>query len=138
VGADIQNGASVLGEHVLFATFEDVLYALKRGNGHMAWRAPLPSRPASGPILVGDSVLVACYETEILGFEGRTGKRLGGLKTPAEIRTAPLLVGDRLYIGLRDRSIVAYTLDMTIARPLPTPPPAPKRDAKKRNQPGVP
>jgi outer membrane protein assembly factor BamB len=122
VGADVEGAATALHKNVLFASFEDVLYALRRGNGHMDWRAPLPSRPLSGPLCVGESVLIACYESDILGFEGKTGRKLGTLKTPAEIRTPPLLVGDRLYVGLRDRSLVAYTLDMTPAKPAPQQP----------------
>ena len=34
---------------VLFATHEDVLYALDRGNGHLAWRARAALAPAVGP-----------------------------------------------------------------------------------------
>lgn len=132
VGVDVQSAGAVLRHTVLFASFEDVLYALKRSNGHMIWRAPLPSRPLSGPILVGDSVLQACYESELVGFDGRTGGRLGGLKTPAEIRTPPLLVGDRLYVGLRDRTLVAYTLDLTPARPKEPETPAQRLPERRR------
>jgi outer membrane protein assembly factor BamB len=124
VGADVQHTGVVFRDAVLFAAFDDVLYALKRKNGHLAWRTPLPSRPLSPPVLAGGAVLLACYESEVLGFNARTGKRLGGLKTPAEIRTPPLLVDDRLYVGLRDRTVVAYRLDMTPAAPETPRPPA--------------
>ena len=52
VGADVQTPPAVSGPHVLFTTHEDVLYALRRGNGHLAWRAALPSRPLAGPLLL--------------------------------------------------------------------------------------
>ena len=61
LGADVQHPAALFERLVLFATHEDVLYALDRGNGHLAWRAALPSRPLSGPVLFGDAVLVACH-----------------------------------------------------------------------------
>ena len=61
IGGDVQAPPAVSGQHVLFTNHEDVLYALRRGNGHLAWRASLPSRPLSGPILYGDGVLVACF-----------------------------------------------------------------------------
>ncbi|MBI3932336.1 MAG: PQQ-binding-like beta-propeller repeat protein [Acidobacteria bacterium] len=141
VGADVQGPAAVLRDRVLFASYEAVLYALNRGNGHLAWRVSLPSRPLSGPLLVGDSVLVACYESEIVGFDGRTGRRLGGLRTPAEIHTVPLVVGDRVYVGLRDRTIAAFQLDLTPARPVETPRPdtdRPGRRGRRGREPGSP
>jgi outer membrane protein assembly factor BamB len=116
IGADVQHAALVLRDSVLFASFEDVLYALDRRNGHMRWRAVLPSRPLSSPLLVGTAAIVACQEADVVGFDARTGRRLGGLTTPAEIRTPPIVVGDRLYIGLRDRSVLALTLDQTPAK----------------------
>jgi hypothetical protein len=94
-----------------------------RGSGRLKWRAPLPSRPLSGPILVGDAILVACRDFEVIGIDGRSGKSLGTIKTAAEIKTEPLLVSDRLYVGLRDRSLIAYRLDMTAARPTASPSP---------------
>jgi outer membrane protein assembly factor BamB len=125
IGADVDSPAAVLGQRVLFTSYEGVLYSLNAGGGDLRWRAPLPSRPFSGPLLVGRSVLVACYETDILGFDGRSGTRLGGFKTSAEIQTAPLLAGDRLYIALRDRSVVAFRLQLT-----PEPSPSPSSSAK--------
>jgi outer membrane protein assembly factor BamB len=87
VGADVQHTGVVFRDAVLFAAFDDVLYALKRKNGHLAWRTPLPSRPLSPPVLAGGAVLLACYESEVLGFNARTGKRLGGLSGTA--RSSP-------------------------------------------------
>jgi outer membrane protein assembly factor BamB len=117
LGADVQHRAVLFERLVLFASHEDVLYALDRGNGHLAWRAPLPSRPLSGPILFGDAVVVACHgaragETFLIGFAARTGERQGDYKVPGEARTPPLLVEDRVYIGMRDRvhSVVSLHL----------------------------
>jgi outer membrane protein assembly factor BamB len=120
LGADVQHAAAVFERLVLFATHEDVLYALGRGNGHLAWRAPLPSRPLSGPVLFGDAVFVACHgarpgETFLIGFEARTGVRQGDFKFPGEARTPPLLVGDRVYIGLRDRAHSVLSLHLGAA-----------------------
>jgi outer membrane protein assembly factor BamB len=134
VGADVGAAPALAGGRVLVAAFDAVLYALGAGNGHMQWRAPLPSRPLSGPLLVGDSVLVACHETELVGFDGRTGRALGSLRAPAELRTGPLLVGDRAYLGLRDRSLVALTLDMTPAKDLPLGRPAARPPRRQRER----
>jgi outer membrane protein assembly factor BamB len=62
LGADVTAGSALLGNRVLFASFENVLYALKRSNGHLIWRAPLPSRPLAAPILLDSIILVACHE----------------------------------------------------------------------------
>jgi outer membrane protein assembly factor BamB len=116
LGADVQHGSVALGDSVLFASLEDVLYCLDRTNGHMRWRAVLPSRPLAAPVLTGSAVIVACHEANVVGFDARSGRRLGALTTSAEIRTPPIVVADRLYIGLRDRSIVALALDQTEAK----------------------
>jgi outer membrane protein assembly factor BamB len=117
LGADVQHEAALFERLVLFATHEDVLYALDRNNGHLAWRQPLPSRPLSGPILFGDAVVVACHgarpgETFLIGFAARTGERQGDYKVPGEARTPPLLVEDRVYIGMRERAHSVVSLHL--------------------------
>jgi outer membrane protein assembly factor BamB len=130
LGADVAHPPAILGGKVLFSTYEDVLYALDRGNGHLAWRAPLPSRPLSGPLLYGSGVLVACHgslpgETFLLGFDGTTGRRQGDLKSPGEIAAAPLLLGDRVYLALREKAVAALALGTAPPAPPPSPSPAP-------------
>jgi outer membrane protein assembly factor BamB len=120
LGADVQHGAALFERLVLFATHEDVIYALDRGSGNLAWRAPLPSRPLSGPILFGDAVVVACHgarpgETFLIGFAARTGERQGDYKVPGEARTPPLLVEDRVYIGMRERAHAVVSLHLGAA-----------------------
>jgi outer membrane protein assembly factor BamB len=146
LGADVVGGAVLFGrDSVLFATYENVLYALDRDNGHLKWRAPLPSRPIDGPRLSGSAALVACQENEVLAFDARSGRRLASLAAPAEIRTPPVLLGDRLYLGLRDRSVVAFGLDLRPTKevklprgPRPTPPPeAPARGRERSRDPLV-
>jgi outer membrane protein assembly factor BamB len=110
VGGSVDSAPALFEKRALFAAYDAVLYALGRGNGHMAWRSPLPSRPLSGPLLLRGAALVACQENEIVGFDAHTGRRLGGLTTPAPMQTAPLLMDDTLYVGLRDRSLVALRL----------------------------
>lgn len=137
VGADITQAGVVLGPAALFVSYDNILYAVGRGNGHLRWRGALPSRPLSGPILTGSAVLVACLESDILGFDARSGRRLGVLKTPAEIRTPPLVIGDRLYVGLRDRSVIALALDQTPApETAPTPSPGPGAGRRGNAKPG--
>jgi len=115
IGGDVQAPPALSGGYVLFTNHEDVLYTLRRGNGHLAWRASLPSRPLSGPIPYGDGILVACFgnrpgETFLIGFDPRTGQRQGDLKAPGEVRTPPVIVGDVIVMALRDRAVAALRL----------------------------
>jgi len=120
LGADVQHQAALFERLVLFASHEDVLYALNRGNGHLQWRVALPSRPLAPPIVLGDAVLVACHgahpgETFLIGFDARTGNRQGDFKVAGEASTPPLLIEDRLYIGTRDRAHNVISLQIGAA-----------------------
>jgi outer membrane protein assembly factor BamB len=120
LGADVGQPPALFEDVVLFATFEDVLYALDRGNGHLRWRAPLPSRPQSGPVVFGGAVVVACHgarpgETFLIGYDARTGERQGDFKVAGEARTPPLLVEDRLYVGMRERADRVVSLHLGAA-----------------------
>lgn len=142
VGADIPHAAVLFDDRsVLFASYENVLYSLDRGNGHLRWRAPLPSRPIEAPLLVGSAALVACHEKEVAAFDARTGRALGSATASGEIGAAPLVLGDRLHLGLRDRSLVALALDLTPSKevkwprgPRPTPPPEAEGQGERRGQ----
>jgi outer membrane protein assembly factor BamB len=126
VGADIAYPGLLQPERVLFAPHDAVLHALARG-GNLAWRAPLPSRPAGAPLQFEGRLLVACLENQVIALDARTGALAGSLRTPTEIRTPPLLVADHLVLGLRDRSVIAYALGAppSTAEPVPPPPPPP-------------
>lgn len=126
VGADIQAAGLLLPGRVVFASFDAVLYALQRG-GNLAWRAALPSRPLSAPLLVEGHIVVACLENELVGFSPDTGAAAGSLRTAAGIRTPPLAAGRSIVIALRDRSVVSYALPEVpgAAPPEAAPPTAP-------------
>jgi outer membrane protein assembly factor BamB len=124
VGADIGHAGLLLPEQVLFASYDAVLYSLRRG-GNLAWRGALPSRPLSAPQPLGDYVLVACLENELVAFASNTGASAGSLHTSAEIRTPPILAGGFVIVGLRDRSVIAYALPGTLPPKQPEPPEPP-------------
>ena len=114
----------LLNDKLLFASFDAVLYALRR-NGNLAWRAALPARPLSAPLLAGEYLVIACLEDQIVVIAPETGLKVGSLRTGAEIRTPPLVLDDLLVVGLRDRSVVAYPRPG--ASPTPAPAPAPRQ-----------
>jgi outer membrane protein assembly factor BamB len=121
VGTDITVGAALLEGRVIFASLENVLYALKRSNGNLVWRQPLPSRPLSAPQPVGPIVIQACQENEILGFNAKTGRKAGGIRTPSEMRTAPLVLGERVFVGLRNPWALAGLAFASLAPAKPPP-----------------
>ncbi len=101
-----------------------MLWALGRGNGHMQWRAPLPSRPLSPPLLLPGGVIVACRETDVVGFDAASGQRIGAFATPGEMRVPPLLLGERLVVGLRGPwRLQGLSLNMTGRAPKAAPRP---------------
>jgi outer membrane protein assembly factor BamB len=120
VGADIDSPGVIREHRVLFAAYDAVLYALNRRNGNLVWRAPLPSRPISGPLLSGSTVLVACHESDVIGFDLKTGKAVGNLRASAGIATTPLLLGGRLFLGLLDKTVVGFELASFGTDPVPT------------------
>jgi outer membrane protein assembly factor BamB len=138
VGGDVRAAPVLHGENVLVVSYDAVLYALDRDNGHLAWRAPLPSRPISGPLLHGSAVLVACLEKDVVGFDARSGEQLGALAAPAAFQTPPLLVGDWLYMGLRDRSVVAMRLAQGAAAPAASEASPEPRRPRQRSKPSSP
>jgi outer membrane protein assembly factor BamB len=128
VGADVGHAGLLQPDQVLFASFDAVLYSLRRG-GNLAWRGSLPSRPLSAPLPVAGYVLVACLENELVAFAPDTGAPGGRFRTSTEIRTPPILAGGLVVVGLRDRSVIAYALPgSAAATPLESatapPPPA--------------
>jgi outer membrane protein assembly factor BamB len=123
IGADVANPGLLLKDRVLFAPHDAVLYALARG-GNLAWRAVLPSRPLSAPLLADGRVLVACLENLVVAVAADTGTVEGAFRTPAEIRAAPIQVGSLLVLGMRDKSVIAYAYAGTanpVAEPVTTP-----------------
>jgi len=132
LGTDVQTAPVIVGGLVFFASHEAVLYALKRGNGHMVWRVSLPSRPLSGPILYGKTLLVACAESRLVGFDLTTGKRRGDLQvrvpgdegTPV-IRTPPLVLDNRLFVGVSNPPAVLGLELGAAPSPAPSPEAAP-------------
>ncbi len=78
VGADVADHGLLLPGRVLFASYDAVLYSLHFG-GNLDWRAALPSRPLSGPILVNGDVVLACLENEIIAIAPESGRRAGDL-----------------------------------------------------------
>ena len=136
VGADIAHAGLLLHDHVMFASYDAVLYALARG-GNLAWRGALPSRPLSAPLVVEGRVLVACLENQVVAFDAVSGAKAGSFTTTAEIRTPPILAGKLIVLGLRDRSVIAYGLAGTAPIPVESPDQEPATEPARPTPPPV-
>jgi outer membrane protein assembly factor BamB len=101
---------------VLFATNDAILLGLNRNNGHLAWRATLPSRPLATPLIRGDVLIALCYgsrdaRTTLMAVDMVTVRRMGSVfETQGEAQTAPLLLDDRLVFAFRDRTVAVLAL----------------------------
>lgn len=90
VGGPSSGPATSDERHIYFASRENVVRAVDRSNGNLAWYAELTSRPVGGPSLFQETVLVP-ISTAIAVFDPATGKALGTIAADGEISSAPHL-----------------------------------------------
>lgn len=77
-------------------------------NGVQRWRARLPARSFTTPLVAGQRVFVLTGERTVMAFDGRTGARLWSQQRPGEplVLQQPgvlMAVGDTLVAGLSGR-----------------------------------
>jgi outer membrane protein assembly factor BamB len=86
-------GAPVVDEErVYFASWDNALRGLNRGNGHLRWRTNLPLRPSGGPLRLGRLVYVAGLAADVRAYRAHTGVAAGRFTRPAELAAPPQLV----------------------------------------------
>jgi outer membrane protein assembly factor BamB len=73
VGADIAGAPVADDDLIYFAAFDNILWALDRGNGGLKWRRNLSSRPAGGPLRADNIVLLPLVTTDIAAYLATTG-----------------------------------------------------------------
>ena len=89
VGGDVSGAPAADERRIYFAARDNVIRAVDRGSGNLRWKAPLPSRPAGGPLLLPDAVLMPMVSSEIAGFDRDTGKAAVTVKAAGEIGAQP-------------------------------------------------
>jgi outer membrane protein assembly factor BamB len=116
VGGDVAGLPAADDKRIYFASRDNVVRAVDRGNGNLRWKANLPSRPAGGPLRLADAVLVPLVSSEIAQFDPTTGKALTSTKAAGElgsqpfIRTAARMTQPRLIAVSRDGQLQAFGL----------------------------
>jgi hypothetical protein len=127
VGSDTPLPGLVLKDSVLFVSLSAVGYALVRENGHVAWRAALPSRPLAPLVRRGEILLALVYGDRenrcTLVALGEHGKRLGAFDITGEAVGTPLVLGERLIVGLREQAVVALAPAAPASATAPSSPP---------------
>ena len=100
VGSDGQTAAVITRNNQLVAM----------ADGRELWRARLPARSFTSPLVAGQRVFVLTADRTVTAFDGKTGARLWSQNRPAEplvlSQTGALLaVGDTLVAGLSGRLV---------------------------------
>jgi outer membrane protein assembly factor BamB len=88
-GAAIRAPALVDGKRVYVASYGNTLYAYDAGGGSEQWRANLPGRPATGPILVHRRLLVATFDGVLVEVSLDRGALSDRYVAPGELGSAP-------------------------------------------------
>jgi hypothetical protein len=90
IGGDVI-GAAVAEDVTYFASLDNLLRAVNRGNGNQRWKQPTPTRPIAPPMAFGGVVAVFGVSPAIATFNARTGAAIGtyAIPTASGATTAP-------------------------------------------------
>ena len=91
LGGDISGRPAADDKRIYYASRDNILWAVDRGNGNLRWRANLDSRPAGGPLRTPEAVLMPMVSNEIAGFDPDTGKPAVTVRAAGEIGTQPFV-----------------------------------------------
>ena len=102
VSADTKGGA-------YYASLDNVLRGVNRGNGNQRWIKEIPTRPILPPLTLGDGmayeeVVLVTGVSEIDAFAAKTGAAAGMYVPPSDIQGAPLI----------DSALKPYTVAMVV------------------------
>lgn len=84
-------GASVDGNLVVFASLDNVVRGVNRGNGNQQWRTETTTRPTRMPVAFGGLALVPGVSPTLSGFAARNGSATGTYTAPGAVEGAPLV-----------------------------------------------
>lgn len=93
-GGDVIGSAADDKGVVYFASLDNVLRAVNRGNGNQRWKEQIPRRPAVPPRTFGGMVLLTGVAPELTAFDAANGATIGSYVAPAELEGPPLIDPD--------------------------------------------
>jgi len=90
-GGDVIGSAADAADRIYFASLDNQLRAVNRGNGNQRWRKAITARPALPPQVVRDVVLLTGVAPVITSYSARTGEVVGTFTAPEAVMGAPLV-----------------------------------------------
>jgi outer membrane protein assembly factor BamB len=96
-GGDVIGTAGDAKNGAYYASLDNVLRAVNRGNGNQRWIKEIPTRPLLPPQVVGDGVkyeeivVLTGVTSEIDAFVAKTGAPAGMYVPPSDVHGAPLI-----------------------------------------------
>jgi outer membrane protein assembly factor BamB len=90
-GGDVIGADADTEGRVFFASLDNLVRAVNRGNGNQRWRKETSSRPAQPPRVAGDVVVIAGVAPTITSYNAKTGAIVGTYVAPAELQGPPLI-----------------------------------------------
>ncbi len=117
-GGDVAGPTAADKDRVYFASLDNVLRAVARGNGNQAWRKDLPTRPATGPVVADRTVIVAGIAPELHGFGALDGKAAGQYVAAGEFAGAPLF---RVAAPAPEPAVIVVSRDGSVSALRPHP-----------------
>jgi outer membrane protein assembly factor BamB len=91
-GGDVVGAAAADDQRVYFASYDNLLRALDRGNGAQRWKRQLPVRAVGGPIRIGGIVIVRGLAPTLRAFATRDGAPAGEIPSTGELAAPPHVI----------------------------------------------
>jgi outer membrane protein assembly factor BamB len=88
-GGTISGMPAIDTKRVYFTSLDNVLRALDRNNGSQKWKAGLPLRPTSGPLLSGTLLYVGGVAAELRGYRAESGALAAKYDAPSDLAAPP-------------------------------------------------
>jgi outer membrane protein assembly factor BamB len=90
-------------KYVLFTSWNNVLFCLKKKNGTILWWNQIPARCLYRLEIVGDRVLVSSLSSVLNCFDIESGDNIGHYDTEYEIKSNPLWFHNYVLLSVYDR-----------------------------------
>jgi outer membrane protein assembly factor BamB len=91
VGGDVIGAAADADDRVYFASLDNLLRAVNRGNGNQRWRKVIDVRPAFPPTAINDVVVLTGVTPVLTSYSARNGAVVGTYRAPEVLKGPPLI-----------------------------------------------
>ena len=103
--AEVISSATVVGDRVLFGSYDAQLYCLNRA-GKVRWKVLTEGRVHASPAVVGNHTFVAGCDAHLRVIDIRKGEELRAVDMGAYCIATPAVAGDHCYLGTFGEEIV--------------------------------